>query len=323
MCGAAAATVAHLLSLIDSGRIPPALVRFADSLKVFAREHSQRRNSVIIAKMVSTAALAALSLGGWKSSRVVPMHPDAPPVATITSHDYTFDAVADIPAGVVDLRLRNQGKDLHHAAIFKLASGKTTGDLVAALKNPGPPPSWATPVPGPNAPTPGEESNTIVALTPGNYALLCFVNTNGGVPHFMKGMVQSFKVVASTNSGRMPKADVKVKMFDYSFQFSKPVKAGAHTFRFTNIAKQPHEIELFQLAPGKTLPELISWLSGPMKSQPPAKPMGGVMNVPPGGKAEVRVTTTPGQWAAVCFIPDAKDGKPHFMKGMQYAFTVE
>jgi uncharacterized cupredoxin-like copper-binding protein len=33
-------------------------------------------------------------------------------------------------------------------------------------------------------------------------------------------------------------------------------------------------------------------------------------------------TLTPGRYAIVCFVPDAKDGKPHEMHGMVREFTV-
>jgi hypothetical protein len=30
----------------------------------------------------------------------------------------------------------------------------------------------------------------------------------------------------------------------------------------------------------------------------------------------------PGKYALICFLPDAKDGKPHFMHGMVQEVTV-
>lgn len=277
---------------------------------------------MITAKLVFAATVAALA-GGPKANRLDAIKPGSPPVVTITARDYAYDSIADIPSGVVDLRLVNLGKTFHHAAIFKLGMGKTAADFVAAVKNPGPPPKWATPVPGPNAPSLGATSNSISELTPGNYIVMCFIDTNGGVPHFMKGMFRGFRVIPSSNRSKAPKADMGIAMFDYSFHFKPTVTSGTHIFRLNNTAKQTHEIELFLLEPGKTATDLHAWLLGPMTAKPPAEVIGGVMNVPPGSHPEFRATLTSGHYVAACFIPDAKDGKPHFLHGMEYAFEVK
>lgn len=276
-----------------------------------------------VATRIAFTGLVGLALGAWTGFGAGGVKPKTPPIITITSRDYSFDSIPDVPSGVVDLRLHNLGPDFHHAAIFKLAAGRTPEEFVAALKKPGPPPSWATPVPGPNAPMVGQVSNSISELTPGNYIVMCFIDTNGGIPHFMMGMFRGFRVVPSANKSKAPKADIGITLFDYNFKFSAPVTAGSHLFRLTNVSAQPHEIEIFQLEPGKTAKELNSWLLGPMTTKPPAQPVGGVMNVPPGSHAEFRATMPAGSYVAICFVPAAQDGKPHFVHGMETAFEVK
>ena len=284
---------------------------------------------MILLKAASGLGLAALAYAGIGAGlkpaerHLASAKPGDPPVVTITARDYMYDPIPDMPAGVVNVRLHNLGPTFHHAAFFKLGAGKTPADLAAALQKPGPPPSWAEPVPGPNAPVPGGYSNEIVTLTPGNYVALCFVDTNGGIPHFIKGMVRGFKVVPSKNNAKEPKPDTHIELFDYNFKFSKPVTAGSHLFHVMNSGPQVHEIELFQLAPGKKLSDLVTWLLGPMTSAPPAKPLGGIVTMPPGGHALFRATMAAGEWAAICFQPDAKDGKSHFLKGMELQFSVK
>src|SRR5688500_17889974 len=77
------------------------------------------------------------------------------PVVTIRAKDFSFVAPASIAAGQTTFRLVNDGKELHHITIIKLAAGKTIADYEAAIKNPGPPPAWATGIGGPNAAGPG------------------------------------------------------------------------------------------------------------------------------------------------------------------------
>lgn len=273
-------------------------------------------------KAASAGALFLTAFGGWRSFERHAAKPAAVPVVTFVARDFAFDSIPDVPAGVVEIRLHNLGPSLHHAAIIKLNAGKTVDDLVAAFKNPGPPPSWAVSVPSPNAPAPGGFANVTTRLTPGSYAVLCFVDV-GGPPHFMKGMFRGFKVVPAKNKAREPATDVTITTFDYGFKFSRPLTAGHHTIRVTSTGKQQHEIELIQLAPGKKVEDVLAWMGGDMKTPPPGKPIGGVVGILPGEHASFDVTLTPGNWGLICFIPDMKDGKPHFMHGMVTQVAVK
>lgn len=273
-------------------------------------------------KAAGAAALFVAAFGGWKSFERRAAKPTAVPVVTFVARDFAFDSIPDVPAGVVQVRLRNDGPTLHHAVMMKLHAGKTVDDLVAALKNPGPPPSWAEPVPSPNAPVPGEYANVTTRLTPGNYAVLCFVDI-GGAPHFTKGMYRGFRVVPSNNKAHEPKADVTLRLFDYGFKFSKPLTAGHHTVRVVGDGPQEHEVELVQLPPGKKVGDVLAWVGSDMKAPPPGKPMAGVVGLIPGAHAVFDITLTPGEWGLICFLPDVKDGKPHFTHGMVTQVTVK
>jgi len=274
-----------------------------------------------LAKAVAVAAFLGAAFGGWKSFEGK-ANPYAVPVVNLVARDFAFDSIADVPAGVVELRLHNLGPTLHHAAILRLTGGKTVDDLLTALKNPGPPPSWAIPVPGPNAPAPGEYANVTTRLVPGNYVVLCFVDI-GGPPHFTKGMIRAFRVVPSKNNAREPKSDLTLTTFDYGFKLSKPLTAGHHTIRLENTGPQEHEVEIVQLAPGKKIQDMLAWLGGDMKTPPPGKPMAGIVGVLPGHHASFTLDAAPGDWGFICFLPDMKDGKPHFMHGMVTQVAVK
>src|SRR3954467_6781270 len=110
---------------------------------------------------------------------------DGPRVVTVSAHDFAFVAGDTITAGMTTFRFINDGPGLHHLAIARLDSGKTVADVAAAFKKPGPPPAWFVLVGGPNAPAPKAESNATFDIAAGNYAILCFVDTPGGVPHFV------------------------------------------------------------------------------------------------------------------------------------------
>jgi hypothetical protein len=247
--------------------------------------------------------------------------PAAPTAVTIHAKDFAYVAPDSIPAGYVKFTLVNDGPSLHHATIFQLDSGKTVADLVEALKHPGPIPAWAIPLGGPNAPAPGDTSNATLQLAAGNYAMLCFVDVPGGVPHFMKGMFHSFTVTPSAVATASPTADDSISLVDYTFKFSRPLTTGAHTFAVTNAATQPHEVEIVKLAPGKTSKDLLAWLNKP-QGPPPGLPIGGVAFEAPGKTSYFSANFTAGNYLFICFVPDAKDGKPHFMHGMMLTETL-
>ncbi|HEX2722909.1 MAG TPA: hypothetical protein VHM24_08325 [Gemmatimonadaceae bacterium] len=244
----------------------------------------------------------------------------APKVVNITATEYKFDAPESIPAGLTTFRLTDSGKEMHHATLIKLDSGKTLADFQAGMKmmKPGtPPPSWVVPAGGPNAVAPGSTSEITVSLEPGNYALVCFIPDGKGVPHVAHGMMKGLTVTAgAAPSVAEPAADVSVTLKDYQFDFSTPLTAGKHTLKIETAPGQPHEFTLFQLAPGKTTADLMKYVETGMKGPPPAMPLGGVAGVSAGRASYYTVDLKPGEYAIVCFLEDSKDGKPHFMHGM-------
>lgn len=243
-------------------------------------------------------------------------------VAVVHAKDFAFDAPDSITAGWTTFHLVNDGPSLHHVQLVRLDSGKTAEDLAAAMKNPGPPPRWAVFVGGPNAPDPGSQSDATVNLSAGNYVMLCLVDIPGGVPHFTKGMVRPFKVTASTGStGTEPTSDIGVSLADYKFNVQGTLSAGKHTVKVSNAGPQPHEIEVVRLEPGKTLNDLDAWTKNP-QGPPPAHALGGVDMILPGMTAYFTTELTPGDYAFLCFIPDAKDGKPHLEHGMVKQFKI-
>ncbi|HEU4990779.1 MAG TPA: hypothetical protein VFT41_13420 [Gemmatimonadaceae bacterium] len=250
--------------------------------------------------------------------------PAAPPVVTIHAKDFAYTMPDTVPAGYVTFHLVNDGPDLHHATIVRLDSGKTMADMEAALKHPGPLPAWLVSLGGPNAPAPGDTSNATLNLTAGSYAVLCFVDVPGGVPHFAKGMVHPLVVAAAAGGtpAAPPTADIAVTLVDYGFEFSKPLTAGHHVFAVTDSGPQMHELELVQLAPGKTGEDVVKWVQNP-QGPPPGKPIGGIAGVVPHVPTYFSADLAKGNYLFICFVPDAKDGKPHFMHGMMHTETIE
>jgi hypothetical protein len=282
--------------------------------------------TTVVGLVVASLAVAAASkntfaAGETRADRSAAAAPAAARVVRVVGEDFKFDAPDTIPAGLTEFRFLNKGPALHHMAVLKLTDGKSVDDLRAALANPGPLPSWVKEMGGPNAPAPGVEANVTMRLEPGSYALICFVDIDGP-PHFMKGMVRPLRVVPSKATTAAVKADATLELFDYSFKLSSPIRAGTRTIKVRNIGQQHHEVELVQLAPGVTVPDFMKWMQK-MDGPPPGKALGGVAGMDSGITQYFSADFTPGNYALICFLPDAKDGKPHFMHGMVQQITVQ
>ncbi len=246
-------------------------------------------------------------------------------VIAVHGRDFAFDAPATVPAGRISINFINDGQALHQAQLVRLDSGRTVADLEAALAQPARLPGWVVYVGGPNAVDPGLTANATLDLRPGNYALLCVVNVPDGVPHYAKGMIRAITVTGTGTTGStasVPAADVTLTLDNFAFALSKPLTAGTHTFEVRNPDNQPHEVELIRLAPGKTIADMQAWLQKP-SGPPPRQALGGEAIVAPSGaSAYFTATLVPGEYAFLCFVPDATDGKPHFMHGMVLPFTI-
>jgi uncharacterized cupredoxin-like copper-binding protein len=241
----------------------------------------------------------------------------------VVATDFKFDLPDSIPAGAVTLHMMNQGKELHHAQLVRLDDGKTVADLVAALKPGSPPPAWAHFVGGPNGVVPGASAASTAVLAPGQYAVMCFIPGPDGVPHVAKGMLRGFRVVGSNGGSTLPAATDTIQLTDYTFTSDRPLESGSHTILVQNDGPQPHELVLLRLNPGKTVKDFGVWATtGGMKGPPPAVPIGGVGVLDRGAGATFTADLPAGDYAFICFVEDAKDGKLHVEHGMAKQFRV-
>jgi hypothetical protein len=207
--------------------------------------------------------------------------------------------------------------------VLRLEQGRTYDSLVAALRQPGPPPVWLHPVGGPNGISGGEGSNAQLVLEPGPHAVICFVPTTEGVPHFAKGMMRPLDVTAAEGPvAPVPAADVLLTLDDYTFELSTPLTAGHQVIEVKNGAGQMHEVVLARMAPGKKGADIVAWEEGGRKGEAPGTFIGGAAPMGPGDQNRFVADLEPGAYALICFVPDAKDGKPHTAHGMTKDLTV-
>lgn len=264
----------------------------------------------------------------------------APNVVRLSAEEYAFSAPDTIAAGWTTFRLANRGQEVHYGHIVRLDSGRTVRELVdayaEAIRTSGPRPKWVTRFGGPGGTFPGDSSSVTQQLEPGTYVWICPVEDDAGAPHFGKGEFKQFVVRAAapgTQRAAAPTADAVVRLTDFSFATDAPIVAGRQTVRVVNDGKEPHDLVLFKLAPGKTADDVRKGLNPERARRPgekdePPPPLeslgtgaGGIAAIRSGMDVFFDADFTPGEYAMVC-MATAPDGRSHIEHGMIRQFTV-
>jgi hypothetical protein len=275
----------------------------------------QHNRMTMIALVV--AALVVLSACGTATTSEIPQ-------VTIKANDYSFEAPAQIEAGLVSILIENEGLEPHHVQLVRLNDDVTMEQFQATLQQG---PEAALPLVtldgGPGVVPSGKSQQVTVELTPGHYVLLCFVPSPDGVPHLAKGMMARLEVVAGSEQREVsePKADGTVRMLDFSFVLPSEIKAGPQVWKVTNEGQQPHELALIKLGQGKTMQDVVAFMQSP-GGAPPFEDAGGLQGIDPGESGWVNLDLQPGNYVALCHIPDPASGKAHEELGMVLPFAV-
>ncbi|MER3513040.1 MAG: hypothetical protein C4310_00335 [Chloroflexota bacterium] len=246
------------------------------------------------------------------------------PQIVIKATDYAFDAPASVNAGLISVKLENHGQEPHQAQLARLQDGKTMADLQAAFAQ-GEQAAIALLefAGGPSVLGPGKSQEVVLNLREGNYVLLCFIAGADGVSHLAKGMVKPLQVMAAGQGGaQAPKADLSIALKDFGFEMPAQVKAGRQTWEIKNQGPQLHEMVIIKLAPGKTMNDVGAFLQSPA-GPPPFEFAGGMQALTVGKSAWLMLDLQPGNYVALCNVPDPATGKAHAELGMLMPFTVK
>lgn len=237
--------------------------------------------------------------------------------------DYAFRGPSRTAAGLHRIQLRNTGTKLHHVQLLRLEGGKRLGDVFPLLqRNKGLHglPEWAKPAGGVSAALPGQRIAITQRLSPGRYAVICWIPTDDGQIHVMKGMMTELEVTAPVSqTAAEPTATHRVSLSEYKATWSAPLTRGKHTLRIENVGKQSHELLVVRLAPGKSMSDVERWTGvGPA----PMEMWTGLASIAPGGVAWLDLDISPGRYAIFCFAPDVRDAKPHAEHGFLQVIDI-
>jgi hypothetical protein len=283
--------------------------------RVSKLSRTQQTIGIVLAGVV---VIALVSLLTHRSASI--------PTITVTAKDYSFTMPNTLPNGYVEVIFKNEGKQPHQANIVRLNQGVTKAKLQQTLQqNMDAALGMVTFVGGANIIDPGASQQVVLKLSAGTYVAICFVSDPNGKPHFMDGMISFFAVGnPSGSSPSAPSYSSTVTLKEFSIGVPAGLKAGTYTWLVKNVGTQPHEMALLKLTPGKSESDALAYLGQQQPSgAPPFGDAGGMGGLSPGGSAWVTVTLSKGTYVALCFVPDAHNGKPHFMEGMVAQFTIK
>ena len=241
-----------------------------------------------------------------------------PPEVLIVSEEYTFSGPERIDGGWKTVRLKNQGREIHHVQFLKLPADKSGKDFNEALASDSTRlPSWVVRYGGVNSVMPGEDATVIINLDPGEYVLICGIPDKRGLPHVIRGMTKSIQVTTLDHSpAGAPSQDVTVTMKEFSYAFDRPLTARKRMVRVRNDGTQAHEMLLLKIAPGASVQDFLRLYEPGNLGNPAGRTIGGLTGLSPGREAFLPLHVEPGRYGILCFLADPRRRTPHFMAGM-------
>lgn len=242
----------------------------------------------------------------------------APPEVVIIAKEYAFNGPDQITGGWKTIRLKNQGRDVHHVQFLRLPGGKTEKDFKQALAADATRlPPWVIRYGGVNSVMPDKEAAVILELDSGDYVLICGIPDKEGLPHVIHGMTKSLRVSDPDQPlPSAPVADVTVSMKEFSYSFDRPLTAGERMILVRNDGAQAHELLLLKLAPGASVQDFLDFYEPGVPGNPAGRTIGGMTGLAPGRNTFLSLRIEPGRYGMLCFLADPRRRKPHFMDGM-------
>jgi hypothetical protein len=222
--------------------------------------------------------------------------------------------------------MRNIGREPHHTQFFRLNTGVTIEQVMAALAQPDPGPLFqlVSVDGGPSVADPNGSSEVTLDLKEGQYVAVCFVESPDQVPHLAKGMVRPFRVTAAPPgpAAAFPAAAGTVVAKDFTFDMPATIPAGRTTLRVVNEGPQPHEMTVVRIASGRTVADVSQFFAAPPAGPPPFTSAGGMQGLSKDFSGFATLELQAGEYAAFCLIPDPASGRPHVALGMIKGFTA-
>lgn len=220
----------------------------------------------------------------------------------------------EIEGGLTTITMSNTDQAPHILGIARLKDGETPATFgAAAAANPDAIFALFDDVYSPGFQLPGGSATFVVDLQPGTWLATDILIP--GPPTF-------FVVTDGDGDGTAaPKESAAIQLVDFGFGgLPASMNAGKNTVKLTNGGMQNHEMFVYKLDEGQSAQDFIA-LAVETEGNVPNEFIGG-MAAGPGSELWTDFTFAPGNYIAVCNIPDVATGTPHVALGMMGTFAV-
>jgi hypothetical protein len=234
-----------------------------------------------------------------------------PPPFHIVATDSGFEAPARLAAGMRHIIYENHGSHIHEAMLVRLAPGMTPEDYAAQIKQGDLFPKGALDYSGPGLTSPGGTAEMWLKVDPGNYVLICW-------NHAKTVTLHPFTVEdVGAPDQTPPKEDLVLKLVDYRFELSAPLRKGTQVIRVETPGPSMHELDFFRLRPGQTLTDVRQWSKQKERDQAPFDALGGTLDSHDlNRRVWLRKEFVPGHYVLHCEMPVANTKLNHDDVGM-------
>ena len=247
----------------------------------------------------------------------------------------------EIPSGWVTFRFTNTTEHVHFLLLDLLPGNKTVEDSKREVVPPfqeamdlitegnpeegfaklGDLPPWAFEIVymgGPGLVSGGNIAETTVFLSPGNYAMECYIKSEDGTFHTTVGMIEGLIITDDTSPAPEPSdTDIQMTLTNEGFGVQGQLQTGTNRVAVLFDEDEPpflgNDVHLAKLAPGTDVSTVTSWMewSSPTglisthDNPAPAEFLGGTHEMPKGNTAYFTVELEPGRYAWISERPAA------------------
>ncbi len=173
--------------------------------------------------------------------------------------------------------------------------------------------------------SPGRSAARTLELAPGDYSMVCWMKTEDGQIHIIKGMSRALRVTSEKTNREEPQPEWEITLKENEIEMDWQPSLGSHEFRL-NFSKGADgkllhsNIHLIKLEKGQDLDEVNRWMDwyrvGGLRAEATVEFLGGLDGYFSSTKGYITVEIKePGEYAWIVFVP----GKT----GIYKRFSVE
>ena len=193
---------------------------------------------------------------------------------------------------------------------------------------------YDTPIAGGTSAPAGDSRQVIVDLTPGAWVLGFNLESNEG--DTTSADTSELMVTGTFPTVDDPTTDVEVGMYEMGFDMPDQIDAGPMVWHLSNTGDQPHFIDIVSYPEPFTVDQALAAFTALFGGGTPEAGTPDPNALDPSRLQDVDSSSlvssglsewtqfdlAPGNYIALCFIPDRETSMPHALMGMAKTFTV-